>query len=321
MTAEQMLDYTFNQLDGPARIAFEHALSRDPVLADRVNRLDRGVASLLDDGEVIEPPAGLRERTLGFVAHRNARPLPTDYTPSRTRFRMADFAVAATVFFAAILTLSVPLLRSRMQMDQTVCASNLGKLGVSLGMYKTTHGEFPLVPASLPVGTYGLMLQDARALDDPNGPDSARRPSKDKVPASALPSLRQRFCQMAESSPRRSCRDLRRRPLRLQRGLPPPRSRRGRGRARTPPRNVDPHRRRLPRLRRPEGRVLDGNSPNHGGRGQNVLYADGHLEWRRNRWVSQHDSDLYLNEAKQPAAGLHSGDAALMRSSLPAWGR
>ena len=314
MTADQMLDYTFNQLDDPTRESFEHALSLDPMLADRALRLGRQVTHLLDDGDEIELPAGLREQTVALVERRRATPQTIDFTPSRARFRMADFAVAASVFFAAILTLSVPLLRSRMQMDLTVCASNLGKLGVSLGMYKTTHGGYPLVPASLPVGIYGLMLQDARALDDPNillCPSAAKGRG-----GSTLPGY-DRFREMAKDSPD-VCRDLvgahfaynvgyRRAdmsaaPVSATAGSMTPITADGPGWS-------------------IEGRVLDGNSPNHGGRGQNVLYADGHLEWRRNRWVSTQDADLYLNEAKQPAAGLHAADSAVMSSASPAWVR
>jgi prepilin-type processing-associated H-X9-DG protein len=314
MTAQQMLDYTFNQLDDPARGAFEHAMSLDPALADRQSRLDRRVAYLVDEGVAIEIPIGLANRTVDLVKRRRANPQPGDLAPSRSRFRLADFAVAATVFFAATLTLSVPLLRSRMQMDQTVCSSNLGKLGVSLGMYKTTHGGYPLVPASLPVGTYGLMLQDAHALEDPSNllcPSVVKGSSP-----STLPDY-DKFLEIARQSPALG------RTLvgghfaynvgyrRADKSAAPVSATAG---SATPIAADGPH-------WSSDGRVLDGNSLNHGGRGQNVLYADGHLEWRRNRWVSKDDDDLYLNEAKLPDAGRHAADSALMPSSLPAWVR
>ncbi len=314
MTADQMLDYTLNQVDDPTRDSLANALSLDPELADRVHRLGRQVRHLLDDRDEIEVPEGLGVRTIAAIERVRARPQTIEFTPSRTRFRLADFAVAASVFFAAILTLSAPLLRSRMQMDRTVCASNLGRLGVSLGMYKTTHDGHPLVPASLPVGTYGLMLQDSKALDDTNillCPSAARGRGLLRLPGY------DRFRQMAKESPA-ECRDLvgshfaynvgyhradmSAAPVSSTAGSLMPITADGPGRS-------------------SEGRVLNGNSPNHGGRGQNVLYADGHLEWRRNRWVSTQDTDLYLNEAEQHAAGLHAADSALMSSASPAWVR
>ena len=69
--------------------------------------------------------------------------------PSRVPFRWADVAVAATVFFAATLTLTAPLIKSRAQMAQAACAFNLGKLGVSLAKYTSTHGTYPFVPGEL----------------------------------------------------------------------------------------------------------------------------------------------------------------------------
>ncbi len=66
----------------------------------------------------------------------------------------------------------------------------------------------------------------------------------------------------------------------------------------------------------PSGAIHHGNSPNHGGQGQNVLFADGHAAWLPSRWVSPADSDLYLNNANRPAYGLGPEDAVLMPASL-----
>src|SRR5438445_13691422 len=132
MIAEQMLDYVFDQLDATNRAAFERQMSLDPELSHKVGRLRESIRLMVDDGEEIEPPASLASKTLTAVQHRKAHRHVGDYLPSRVPFRLADFAVAATVFFAAILTLSVPLLRSRAQMDQAACSFNLGNRGVTL---------------------------------------------------------------------------------------------------------------------------------------------------------------------------------------------
>ena len=63
--------------------------------------------------------------------------------------------------------------------------------------------------------------------------------------------------------------------------------------------------------------ILEGNSPNHGQRGQNVLFNDGHVSWFDSRRVSPEDADLFLNFDHQPAPGLTPQDAALLPSLCP----
>jgi prepilin-type processing-associated H-X9-DG protein len=53
----------------------------------------------------------------------------------------------------------------------------------------------------------------------------------------------------------------------------------------------------------------DNNSPNHGGRGQNVLYTDGHVAFRTVRRVN--GDDLYLNQNGKVAAGQCRADSVL----------
>lgn len=310
MTADQMLDYVFNQLDEPSREDFERELASDPAGSDRVARLDGAVRRLIDDGDDYAPPVGLASATLALVERRKSRPQVQDFIPTRVPFRMADFAVAATVFFAAIFTLAVPILRSRAQMDQAACAFNLGRVGVSLAKYSTTHGTYPHVPASLPAGAYGVMLQDSHTLSDP-GVLLCPTASRSKSP-SALPDF-ERFQKLAASSPDACCR-LFDGHFAYNVGY------------RSPNGQVAPVSDSLrssvpvasdgPPWSDEEG-VLDGNSPNHGGRGQNVLFTDGHVSFRRNRWIGPNDTDLFLNEAKLPAHGLTPEDSAVLPSGAP----
>jgi len=59
--------------------------------------------------------------------------------------------------------------------------------------------------------------------------------------------------------------------------------------------------------------VRPGNSANHEGKGQNVLFIDGHVEFRPTRSVAL-DDDIYLNTAGRVAAGRGSRDTVLGRS-------
>jgi hypothetical protein len=310
MTAQEMLDHVFHQQDEPDHPALERDLPNDPESAERLARLGRAVALLVDDGEDYPPPPDLAVRTLALVERRRSRPQVQDFVPSRVPFRLADLAVAATVFFAAVFTLSVPILRSRAQMDQVACAHNLGQIGVSLAKYSTTHGTYPNVPVNYPAGAYGVMLTDSKALHDPDMllcPTTARERH-----AAPLPDL-DRFHQIVATSPEAG-RRLFDGHFAYNVGY-----RRPSGEA-VPVSDIHPATVPVASDGPPwseEGGVLDGNSPNHGGRGQNVLYSDGHVSWRRNRWISANDRDLYLNEERLPAPGLHATDSVVIPSVVP----
>jgi prepilin-type processing-associated H-X9-DG protein len=58
-------------------------------------------------------------------------------------------------------------------------------------------------------------------------------------------------------------------------------------------------------------RILEGNSPNHGGIGQNVLFSDGHVGWRTTRRLGPQDGDLFLNNDHKAAPGADAADAVL----------
>ena len=106
MNADQLIDFVLGQLDGTDREQIEHAIETDPDVATRVERLGRVIHLLLDDGEAIEPPPGLARSTLALVAQARLKPRSIfDYVPARVPFQWADFAVAASIFIAGVLTL------------------------------------------------------------------------------------------------------------------------------------------------------------------------------------------------------------------------
>ncbi len=63
--------------------------------------------------------------------------------------------------------------------------------------------------------------------------------------------------------------------------------------------------------------IGDGNSPNHGRRGQNVLYGDSSVRWLGTRRASPHDPDIYLNNDRKARPGVHFQDAVLVPSKVP----
>ena len=58
-----------------------------------------------------------------------------------------------------------------------------------------------------------------------------------------------------------------------------------------------------------------GNSANHGGTGQNVLFLDGSVRFCPTRTVGLSGDDIYLNRVGRQAAGLDAADTVLGSSA------
>ncbi len=315
MKADEMIDYVLGQVDGAERERLERALRDDGEPAARVERLRQAMYRLLDDGTPFEHPPDLAQRTVTFVA-RNRRRSRTigDYVPIRVPFRWADMAVAAGIFIAGVLTLLPAVQRSRERMNQAGCVFNLQQLGNSFGQYASIQNQMMPYPppdrANAPAGSFASILHDAGVLNDAklldcpcNGP--CPHTSRDLVGFNDLERIRQ-------TDPTQHQRMV---SFDYAYNI---------GYHHTPqhpgPLNFR-HSSQIPVLAdQPshDGRwIKDGNSPNHAGRGQNVLFGDGTVRWFRTRRVSASDPDLYLNNNHQPRPGLHEQDSVLVPSHTP----
>ena len=170
MNAEEMIDYVLGQVDGADRERLERALRDDAEQAARLERLRQAVDRLLDDGTPFEHPPDLAQRTVAFVARNRRRTRSLlDYVPIRVPFRWADFAVAASIFIAGVLTLLPAIQRSRERMNQAGCVFNLQQLGNSLAQYASLHPFLPYPPShrsDTHAGMFAVMLHDAGVLNN-----------------------------------------------------------------------------------------------------------------------------------------------------------
>jgi len=66
---------------------------------------------------------------------------------------------------------------------------------------------------------------------------------------------------------------------------------------------------------RPPSDGSPGNSVNHGGAGQNVLFLDGHFSFVPQRTLGDPDDDIFLNNDHRVAAGIGARDIVLGCSS------
>ncbi|QDV33393.1 hypothetical protein [Tautonia plasticadhaerens] len=315
MNDSALFDEAFGQL-GPEQIELlDRASAADPALASRRDRLHRALDLLLDSDEP-EPPPGLADRTFDRIARHAEEPRILEFAPNRPRYRWADVGVAAAVMLIGLMSL-VPAVRDQSrQAGQLTCVDNLRQVGLALNQYASTFETYPHVDPSCPasyVGAAFVQLGEAGLLRD--------RAILD-CPCDGLEEARDRMLGWDELMGRErrwpgTCRDDIRVDYAYHHG-----TRQGEGRAipgglGTPghmPLVADQPPFRLDQSAddgRLGGVILSGNSPNHSGAGQNVLFTDGRVSWRRSRWISKLDTDLFLNEHKRIGPGVHKVDAVL----------
>ena len=292
MKPDDLMDYALGQLEGPMGEDVEREIAGDPALASRADRLELALHRLLDDGDDVGPPVGLASRTVAFVAERTSKRQILDFVPSRVPFRWADVAVAAGVLLAGLLTLLPAVNAGRSKAAQMNCGFNLQQLGVSLANYAARHNHYPDVRSKGPgshVGAYAVVLKDENLLRDLR---SLHCPCRGTCPTTEGPRPDPHHIDYAYNVGYRHQPSAEAEPIKLA-ALP----------ASTPIlADQPPH---------DDRTILPGNSPNHGFRGQNVLFTDLHVQWFSTRRVKL-DRDLFLNDNDRPEPGIGPLDAALV---------
>lgn len=296
MKPDDLLDASLGQLEGHPLAMFEAELGRDPALLARSERLGQALRHLLDDGDPFDPPAGLAGRTIAFVAERKSRRAILDFVPRRVPFRWTDVAVAAGILLAGLLTLTPAIKSSREQMNQAACTDNLRQLGTSLANYAIRHQHYPdvvRVAGQQPVGYYAQALQGDALLHDTK---TLHCPCKGDCPTDTL-RTNPGHMDFAYNVGYMDAKSGQSQPI-------------------TPWLSSS-----VPLLgdqpaHDGQGKILAGNSPNHGRRGQNVLFSDLSHRWLSTREVGPHDRDLFLNQMEQPQPGISVHDAALIPAAF-----
>jgi hypothetical protein len=316
MNAQDLIDLAFRQGNDLSREQAAH----DPLLAGRLERLERAIERLVDDGEPIAPSAGLAERTVALVLEqrqRRARRMILDFVPVKVPFRWADVAVAAGILLAGLVTLLPAVHRSRQRMDQAGCGFNLQQLGLGLAQYADVHHYYPYAAADCPAshaGTFPAMLKDAGLLHDTatlDCPCNGKAPTKGPLPGhQALADLRWKD---PEQYQKQLCWDYAYNVgYQHAPGRPGPIT--GRHSSTVAILADQPS-------HEDATSILEGNSPNHQGRGQNVLFADLHIRWHNTRRLGPGDPDMFLNKERRPAPGLDVNDTVLLPGPFPFGGQ
>lgn len=316
---EHLVGYLLGSLDPVTHARVEVYLRSHPEAEERLDRIRTVLAPLAEDAEDPEPPPGLMLSTLARIAEYRcklptapkATSTPMDAPPVRF-FRRIDWIVAACLFLT-VGGFGVPyLVRQWHEQQRLACGNNLRKFWVALTTYSDQHeGNFPRVEAQGARGVAGIfvpMLRDNGLARDVSlaCPTQGRQ---DPLPLTVAdleqlhrdsPDEFHRISSLLSGHYAYSLGYLDGSTLRgLRRdsadGLP---------------------------ILADRSNDHGTNSPNHHGRGQNVLYVGGHVRWAVQPTVGEDADHIYINHLNRIGAGLCRSDSVLGSSEArPNFGR
>lgn len=311
---DQLLGHLLGALEDSEQSELEARLKHDSKLRRKSSLLKRRLELLSAARTDFDPPPGLAQRTARLVASTTAaqrRPMsPETAPPSRIgRFSFQDAAVAACVLVAASLLIFPAINYSRFQSRLITCQDRLRQLGAAMKQYAGQHDDyFPQIPTSgktSVAGIYAPMLRDDDLLKDVQwiicpgselaGQEPFRVPSVGELrsaPPERLVQVRRwlggsyGYCLGYMRNGRyHPTRDLNRSNFVLMADAP--------------------------------GSLPGLQSTNHGGRGQNVLFEDAHVEFVTSSRPFEQADDFYANDLGQVAAGIHRDDSVIGSGTSP----
>jgi len=323
---ENLVGYLLKALDPDTHRQVAAHLREDPGAGQRLELLRRALEPLAADRDDGEPPPGLAVRTIARVAEYRCRELPrapqviAGRAAYRSWWRRADVAVAAAILLCATL-LTLPLVNLvRDRYNRIACANNLRVIGGALAAYSdqrrsASTGAFPDVarpfddaaeepetpPQRAAAGMFIPLLIRAGTLGEDEV--SVRCPGVD--PRQACGWTLDQLCRLSPE-------DFKKHAPELAPGYAYTLGYQEHGRIRGLCRDdgVVPIVADRPPVRDSARSAFTlGNSANHGGRGQNVLFTDGHAEWRTEHVID--GDDFFVNNQHEIAAGLHCRDYVL----------
>jgi prepilin-type processing-associated H-X9-DG protein len=313
---ENLVGYLLNCLDPDEQAQVEEHLRRHPEERDRVERLRLALAPLSADDDELEPPSGLAVRTLARVAEVHCRKLPpappelpvTLEMPPRRGWRRIDSLIAAGILLCA-LTL-VPTVSARLWRQYQIysCANNLRKFHVAMMNYGDTHdGALPKVEAQGArsfAGVFVPLLHDAGVLDDDIRVTCSA--GAESMPLNrTVNDLEDLYIQSEEQfrAVSRNIAGCYAYTLGYTQDGMLLGVRRGIDDGRTPIMSDCPP--------SDASLYIGGNSTNHGGRGQNVLFLDGSVIFASTRFIGLDGDDIFLSRLRRMEAGRDRRDSVL----------
>lgn len=309
-TRDELLGYLLGALDPQQHEQVADELEQDHELRAEIRKLEAcvGRLGLADRADHYDPPANLAARTCQLVAKERGPALvmrpAKDYGAGARRYTWADMLVAACALVTGGAMLFPAIVHSRNQSQVATCQNHMRYAGFGMHDFSDRQADraFPAPEAAgnrAAAGVFAVHLNDGRHVPSPA---VFQCPSAQSVHPTAdfrLPTLPQLDAAKGEelkTMQRHMGGDFGANMGFLKNGkLCSPCN------ARRPnypllsdaPSNAQPGRR----------------SANHGGRGQNVFFEDGHVKFVSNK-IDLPD-DMFHNRLGAVAAGLDCEDACL----------
>lgn len=309
---ENLVGYLLDCLDDTGKRQVEAYLQASPEARQKLARLKQALAPLAADRDEISPPPGLAARTLARIAEQAGSDLPraprepTTAVPAlRPWWRRADVLVTAALLLLAAGALTPLIYRWHERQAMAACQNNLRQFYVALTSYHDQQDAYPDLTREAPRDVAGIivpMLADAGVLPPTF---SVRCPAVGphvscSVSLASLRTLPEDEFQIqapnlamcyAFTLGYRDGTGVYHAPWQMP--------------ASSCPILAD----------RPPAGGTPGNSMNHGGAGQNVLFLDGHTRFVSQRSVGDPNDDIFLNRDNCVAAGKDQQDVVLGSSA------
>lgn len=307
----QLVEYLLGSLEEPRRLQLEDRLRQDAALQGRLDLLRKALTPLEAD-RALAPPASLVPNTIALAAEHMCRPLPkapamapSSLVPLSPWWRRADVLLAASLLIAATGIAAPVLFHSHRHRAQTAqCQENLRTYAVALDSFHKMKGRYPHIADERPNKAAGLVvpiLCQYGAMPKGQAPvcPGIKHPKPSDLSLDTLQALKpEDFALQASGLLPGYAYDL---------GFADAAGYHPRPRAESGLRSIVPLMADAP----PSCSGDSGESLNHAGRGQNVLYQDGHVKFVKNRFAGVGGDDIYLNKDNQVAAGLDRLDSVL----------
>ena len=327
---DKLLDYLVGGLDSLESDQVRRALQEDPILQQQLELLKTSLQPL-EACRHYEPPADLKDRTIDFVSQSIEQQQDTNSTKSRrtrwtaggsnssvqlagsapagSKWTILDVVVASAILVTASLLFFPIVMNSRYAAQLRGCQQNLQQIGMALHDYSSTHdGFFPqgTGDAKLSVaGGYAPVLYNNQFVKRPrlflcptveNGEKWAGwQPPDSKV--------------LAEAAGRELANIQRQMGGSYGYNL----GYWSNGRY-FPPRNL--WRSFYPIMADSPSLTMSGRrSTNHGGKGLNVLFEDGHVQYMTDSQISPRKESIFYSDRGRVEPGRHRNDAVIGESS------